>query len=143
MQHVASLLAAPDQEVVAAALQTIQVLLRKTHHTSVRWTPPAGISKRLLALSKGWGGKEEVSMCMSLTDVHLYSSDWQPQLPRGGSVTLQATASLQLRPCASIVLTPVPCLQVASMLATFKHTFKHDVWCIVPAGPGPGGVQLI
>jgi hypothetical protein len=47
-------------EVVAAALQTFQVLVRKTHHTSVRWTPPAGLTQRLLSLSKGWGGKEEV-----------------------------------------------------------------------------------
>lgn len=60
VQHLSNLLAAPVPEVAAAALQTFQVLVRKTHHTSVRWTPPAGLSQRLLSLSKGWGGKEEV-----------------------------------------------------------------------------------
>lgn len=60
MQHLSNLLAAPVPEVAAAALQTFQVLVRKTHHTSVRWTPPAGLTQRLLSLSKGWGGKEEV-----------------------------------------------------------------------------------
>lgn len=60
MQHLSNLLAAPVPEVAAAALQTFQVLVRKTHHTSVRWTPPAGLAQRLLSLSKGWGGKEEV-----------------------------------------------------------------------------------
>jgi hypothetical protein len=64
VQHLSHLLAAPVPEVVAAALQTFQVLVRKTHHTSVRWTPPAGLTQRLLSLSKGWGGKEEVSVCM-------------------------------------------------------------------------------
>jgi hypothetical protein len=61
MQHLSNLLAAPVPEVAAAALQTFQVLVRKTHHTSARWTPPAGLAQRLLSLSKGWGGKEEVS----------------------------------------------------------------------------------
>jgi hypothetical protein len=60
LQHLTHLLAAPVPEVVAAALQAFQVLLRKTHHTSVRWTAPPGLSQRLLCLSKGWGGKEEV-----------------------------------------------------------------------------------
>lgn len=60
VQHLTNLLAAPVPEVVAAALQTFQVLVRKTHHTSVRWTPPVGLTQRLLALSRGWGGKEEV-----------------------------------------------------------------------------------
>jgi hypothetical protein len=60
VQHLSNLLAAPVPEVAAAALQTFQVLVRKTHHTSVRWTAPAGLSQRLLSLSKGWGGKEEV-----------------------------------------------------------------------------------
>lgn len=60
VQHLNNLLAAPEQEVVVAALQTFQVLVRKTHHTSVRWTPPLGLTQRLLALSKGWGGKDEV-----------------------------------------------------------------------------------
>eukprot|EP00882_Tetradesmus_deserticola_P034397 GHRQ01039440.1.p1 GENE.GHRQ01039440.1~~GHRQ01039440.1.p1 ORF type:complete len:219 (-),score=90.14 GHRQ01039440.1:148-804(-) len=59
-EHLTNLLAAPVPEVVAAALQTFQVLLRKTHHTSVRWVAPPGLSQRLLCLSKGWGGKEEV-----------------------------------------------------------------------------------
>jgi hypothetical protein len=63
MQHLTNLLAAPVPEVAAAALQTFQVLVRKTHHTSVRWTPPVGLTQRLLALSKGWGGKDEVSAC--------------------------------------------------------------------------------
>jgi hypothetical protein len=54
-----NLLAAPVPEVAAAALQTFQVLVRKAHHTSLRWTPPAGLTQRLLALSKGWGGKDE------------------------------------------------------------------------------------
>eukprot|EP00882_Tetradesmus_deserticola_P006936 GHRQ01007306.1.p1 GENE.GHRQ01007306.1~~GHRQ01007306.1.p1 ORF type:complete len:318 (+),score=120.56 GHRQ01007306.1:133-1086(+) len=58
-EHLTNLLAAPVPEVVAAAVQTFQVLLRKTHHTSVRWVAPPGLSQRLLCLSKGWGGKEE------------------------------------------------------------------------------------
>lgn len=61
LQHLASLLGAPDPDVAVAALQALQVLVRKSHHTSVRWTPPTGLSQRLLALCKGWGGKEEVS----------------------------------------------------------------------------------
>lgn len=64
VQHLSNLLAAPVFEVAAAALQTFQVLVRKTHHTSVRWTPPAGLAQRLLSLSKGWGGKEEVSVLL-------------------------------------------------------------------------------
>jgi hypothetical protein len=63
LQHLTNLLAAPVQEVVASALQTFQVLLRKTHHTSVRWAAPPGLSQRLLCLSKGWGGKDEVRHC--------------------------------------------------------------------------------
>jgi hypothetical protein len=59
LQHLVNLLAAPDLEVVAAALQTFQVLLRKTHHTSARWTPPAGVSKKLLGLSRGGEEREE------------------------------------------------------------------------------------
>jgi hypothetical protein len=62
VQHLTNLLAAPVQEVVAAALQTFQVLLRKAHHTSVRWAAPPGLSQRLLCLSKGWGGKDEVRL---------------------------------------------------------------------------------
>lgn len=47
-------------EVSIAALRVFQVLMRKTHHTSVRVAVPSGLTKQLLSLCKGWGGKEEV-----------------------------------------------------------------------------------
>jgi len=58
-QHLTSLLAAPDPDVVAATLQALVAFVRKTHVSSVRWHGNTGLNDRLLALSQGWGGKEE------------------------------------------------------------------------------------
>ena len=60
LQHITSLLAAPDKEVVEAALQTLVAFLRKTHGSSVRWHGSSDLNTRLLALSQGWGVKELV-----------------------------------------------------------------------------------
>ncbi len=62
LQHLSSLLAAPDKEVVEAALQTLVAFLRKTHGSSVRWHGSSDLNLRLLALSQGWGVKELVSL---------------------------------------------------------------------------------
>eukprot|EP00878_Enallax_costatus_P036652 GHUV01041183.1.p2 GENE.GHUV01041183.1~~GHUV01041183.1.p2 ORF type:complete len:154 (-),score=39.09 GHUV01041183.1:1108-1569(-) len=73
LQHLSNLLAAPVMEVTAAALQVFQVLMRKTHHTSVRLAVSAGLTQRLLSLCKGWGGKEEVGVaaaCSRRTVLH-------------------------------------------------------------------------
>lgn len=64
-QHLTSLLAAPDPDVVAATLQALVAFVRKTHVSSVRWHGNAGLNDRLLALSEGWGGKEEVRIAAS------------------------------------------------------------------------------
>ena len=58
-QHLTSLLAAPDPDVVAATLEALVAFVRKTHVSSVRWHGNTGLNDRLLALSQGWGGKEE------------------------------------------------------------------------------------
>ena len=68
LQHLSSLLAAPDKEVVEAALQTLVAFLRKTHGSSVRWHGSSDLNSRLLALSQGWGVKELVSLAASLLD---------------------------------------------------------------------------
>ena len=60
LQHLTSLLAAPDKEVVEAALVTLVAFLRKTHGSSVRWHGSSDLNTRLLALSQGWGVKELV-----------------------------------------------------------------------------------
>ena len=60
VQHLTSLLAAPDPAVVIATLQTLVAFVRKTHASSVRWHGWPDLNSRLLALSQGWGGKEEV-----------------------------------------------------------------------------------
>ena len=65
-QHLTSLLAAPDPDVVAATLQALVAFVRKTHVSSVRWHGNAGLNDRLLALSAGWGGKEEVRIALLL-----------------------------------------------------------------------------
>lgn len=67
LQHLSSLLAAPDKEVVEAALQTLVAFLRKTHGSSVRWHGSSDLNSRLLALSQGWGVKELVSLPRSIT----------------------------------------------------------------------------
>jgi len=67
LQHLSSLLAAPDKEVVEAALQTLVAFLRKTHGSSVRWHGSSDLNTRLLALSQGWGVKElvgHVNQCL-------------------------------------------------------------------------------
>lgn len=60
VQHLGSLLAAPDTSVVLNALQTLVAFVRKTHSSSSRLQASAGINNRLLALCHGWGGKEQV-----------------------------------------------------------------------------------
>ena len=60
LQHLSSLLAASDKEVVKATLQTLVAFLRKTHGSSVRWHGSSDLNTRLLALSQGWGVKELV-----------------------------------------------------------------------------------
>lgn len=84
-QHLTSLLAAPAPAVVVAVLQTLQVLARRTHHVPTRWAPPAGLAHRLLCMSRGWGGKEEVR-----ARVRLYR-------------LLHSQSILQGRPCWSCV----------------------------------------
>lgn len=91
LQHLTNLLAAPVQEVVAAALQTFQVLLRKTHHTSVRWAAPPGLSQRLLCLSKGWGGKDEVRAPASCMPYH-GRTGWQGMLRCWGHLQEQSSS---------------------------------------------------
>jgi hypothetical protein len=59
-QHLASLLAAPDHDVVEAALQTLAAYFKKTHHSSSRLNAHPELNARLVAMCKGWGGKEEV-----------------------------------------------------------------------------------
>ncbi|KAK9830284.1 hypothetical protein WJX72_010812 [[Myrmecia] bisecta] len=58
-EHLTSLLAAPDPEVVTATLQTLVAFVRKTHASSVRWHGLTELNSRLLCLAQGWGGKEE------------------------------------------------------------------------------------
>lgn len=60
LQHLTSLLAAPDQAVVESALQTLGVFFKKTHHSASRLNAYPELNSRLVAMCKGWGGKEEV-----------------------------------------------------------------------------------
>ncbi|PPD95047.1 hypothetical protein GOBAR_DD07921 [Gossypium barbadense] len=56
-QHLSSLLASTDADVVEACLQTLAAFLKKTiGKYSVR---DASLSSKLFALAQGWGGKEE------------------------------------------------------------------------------------
>ncbi|KAK8527091.1 hypothetical protein V6N13_084961 [Hibiscus sabdariffa] len=56
-QHLSSLLASTDADVVEACLQTLAAFLKKTiGKYSVR---DASMSSKLFALAQGWGGKEE------------------------------------------------------------------------------------
>jgi hypothetical protein len=66
MQHLTTLLAAPDPEVVTAALSTLVAFVRKTHASSVRWHGSSPLNDRLAALSRGWGGKEQVTKLADL-----------------------------------------------------------------------------
>ncbi len=83
LQHLTSLLAAPDKEVVEAALMTLGAFLRKTHGSSVRWHGSSGLNTRLLALSQGWGVKELVGFllpsasCIQGLSVSYMSYIWQ------------------------------------------------------------------
>lgn len=60
MQHLTTLLAAPDHGVVTATLQAFVALVRKTHIASIRYPGGPEQNARLLALAQGWGGKEQV-----------------------------------------------------------------------------------
>ena len=53
------LLAAPDQAVVNAALQTLMAAARKVHSPGARFSGDAILNKRLQSLASGWGGKEQ------------------------------------------------------------------------------------
>ncbi|KAF8414274.1 hypothetical protein HHK36_002275 [Tetracentron sinense] len=56
-QHLSSLLASTDADVVEASLQTLAAFLKKTiGKTSIR---DASLNSKLLAFSQGWGSKEE------------------------------------------------------------------------------------
>lgn len=61
-QHLTSLVAAEDAEIVAAALQTLAVFVRKPLQSlrGVRWQGDPALNARLFALSQGPGTKEEV-----------------------------------------------------------------------------------
>lgn len=50
----------PDPDVVSAVLGALSAYLRKPHHSLLRWQAPAQLTARLLHMSRGWGGKEEV-----------------------------------------------------------------------------------
>ena len=60
------LLAAPDQAVVSAALSALVAFVRKTHVTSIRWQGFPELNAKLLALAKGWGGREQVGRASCL-----------------------------------------------------------------------------
>lgn len=60
------LLAAPDQNVVSAALSALVAFVRKTHVTSIRWQGFPELNAKLLALAKGWGGREQVGRASCL-----------------------------------------------------------------------------
>ncbi len=60
VQHLRVLLAAPQLEVVHAALQALVAFLKKTHHANIRWPGDRDLNSWLAVLSQPWGGKEEV-----------------------------------------------------------------------------------
>jgi hypothetical protein len=49
-------------EVAAAALQTMQAFLKKTHQAHIRWHGYKDLNARLAVMAQGWGGREEVSV---------------------------------------------------------------------------------
>lgn len=59
-QHLLNLLAASDPDVVDAALAALGAYVRRTHHQSVRLPGSSEAAPRLLAMVKGWAGREEV-----------------------------------------------------------------------------------
>eukprot|EP00976_Prorocentrum_cordatum_P001904 38174-Prorocentrum_minimum.AAC.3 len=61
VEHLASLLAAQDAEVVNTTLQTLIVFVRKSPPSlrGIRWQAEPTLNPRLFALSQGPGGKEE------------------------------------------------------------------------------------
>lgn len=59
-QHVSDLLAAPSPEVVDAALATLTAFLRISHGHRLRLTSGHVMTKRLLVMAHGWGGKAAV-----------------------------------------------------------------------------------
>lgn len=61
MQHLTALLAAEDEVVVDATLAALMVLLKKSHASS-HLSSELDLNKRLLAISQGWGGKEQVTI---------------------------------------------------------------------------------
>ena len=83
------LLAAPDQNVVSAALSALVAFVRKTHVTSIRWQGFPELNAKLLALAKGWGGREQVGRAPCL----LHSTDGRLQGCMG--CLAEQTASLQ------------------------------------------------
>ena len=92
------LLAAPDQNVVLAALSALVAFVRKTHVTSIRWQGFPELNAKLLALAKGWGGREQVGQasCMhhSCASTALSKDAWAVLLSRQSpcNMPLLATA---------------------------------------------------
>jgi len=61
LQHVSSLFASTDPDIVVAALQTLAVFVKKPVQSNrgMRWHGDAALNACLFSLSQGWGGKEE------------------------------------------------------------------------------------
>lgn len=60
-QHVSSLFASTDPDIVIAALQTLAAFVKKPvqSNRAMRWLGDTTLNARLFSLSQGWGGKEE------------------------------------------------------------------------------------
>jgi E3 ubiquitin-protein ligase HUWE1 len=61
MQHVSSLFASTDLDIVVAALQTLVAFVKKPvdSNRAMRWHGDAALNAHLFSLSQGWGCKEE------------------------------------------------------------------------------------
>lgn len=83
LQHLETLLGAPNQDVVTATLQTLVALVRKTHIASIRFPGSQEQNARLLAFAQGWGGKEQVRLLATETSdasVLIHSSHATPRV---------------------------------------------------------------
>lgn len=60
LQHLARLLAAPEPEVVLAALECLAAFARKTSASNLRWQGDTALNSRLLAMTQAWGGTGQV-----------------------------------------------------------------------------------
>ena len=61
LQHLSSLLASADTEIVIASLQTLAAFVKKSiqSNRAVRWHGDQTLNLRLFSLAQGWGSKEE------------------------------------------------------------------------------------